>query len=47
MTEPLRPGSPAPDFSLEGSDGRTHRLRDELESAAVMLVFYPGNDTPG
>ena len=47
MTEPLAPGSRAPDFTLEGSDGRAHRLRDELEAAVVMLVFYPGNDTPG
>jgi peroxiredoxin Q/BCP len=38
------PGSPAPDFTLDGTDGpftlSTHRGRP------VVLLFYPGDNTP-
>jgi len=47
MHEPLPPGSHAPDFTLEGSDGRGHRLVEELRDGSVLLIFYPGNNTPG
>jgi peroxiredoxin len=40
-------GSRAPDFSLEASDGRRHSLADLLARSRVLLVFYPGNNTPG
>jgi peroxiredoxin len=40
-------GDTAPDFELAASDGRTYRLRDELLTHQVLLVFYPGNNTPG
>jgi peroxiredoxin Q/BCP len=40
-------GAPAPLFTLPASDGRTYTLQDELTRHHVMLVFYPGNDTPG
>lgn len=43
----LPPGSPAPDFSAEASDGQHYRLKDLLERSRVLLVFYPGNNTPG
>ena len=43
----LPPGSAAPEFRLQGSDGREHSLREILASARVLLAFYPGNDTPG
>ena len=43
----LQPGTPAPDFSAEASDGRSYRLSDLLKAARVLLVFYPGNNTPG
>ena len=43
----LEAGAPAPDFDLAGSDGRRHRLRRMLDESYVLLVFYPGNDTPG
>jgi thioredoxin-dependent peroxiredoxin len=39
-----RPGDPAPDFELEGTDGR-FRLSDH-RSARVVLLFYPGDNTP-
>ncbi|CAA9211523.1 MAG: hypothetical protein AVDCRST_MAG76-158 [uncultured Acidimicrobiales bacterium] len=44
MAEP-RVGDPAPDFSLVGSGGRTFQLADQRGSPMV-LVFYPGDDTP-
>lgn len=47
MSVPLKPGDVAPEFSLQGSDGQTHRLSDLLTESNVLLVFYPGNDTPG
>ena len=47
MSIPLKPGSPDPDFELQGSDGRSHRLSDLLSRSNVLLVFYPGNNTPG
>jgi peroxiredoxin len=43
----LAPGDPAPDFTLPGSDGRLHTLSAILSETRVLLVFYPGNDTPG
>ena len=43
----IDPGEPAPDFTLEGSDGRLHTLSELLRDGRVLLVFYPGNDTPG
>ena len=43
----LQPGSPAPDFSAAASDGQRYRLTDLLQKNRVLLVFYPGNNTPG
>jgi thioredoxin-dependent peroxiredoxin len=43
----LAPGTPAPDFSAPASDGVTYRLSDLLRGSRVLLVFYPGNNTPG
>jgi peroxiredoxin len=43
----LAPGSPAPDFSAIASDGNRYQLRQLLEQSRVLLVFYPGNNTPG
>ncbi len=38
-------GDAAPDFELPGTGGRTYRLSD-LRGQAVVLVFYPGDNTP-
>jgi len=35
----------APDFSLEGDDGKLYRLSEHL-GERVLLVFYPGDNTP-
>lgn len=39
-------GKKAPNFSLEGSDGKTHSLAD-YKGKRVVLYFYPKDDTPG
>ncbi len=44
---PLQAGSVAPDFTAAASDGRTYNLRRLLQESRVLLVFYPGNNTPG
>ena len=38
-------GEPAPDFTLHGSGGATYSLAD-YRGRPVVLVFYPGDDTP-
>lgn len=38
-------GEVAPDFTLPSTEG-TIRLSDRLKQRAVLLVFYPGDDTP-
>ena len=38
-------GSAAPDFSLPGTGGRSYSL-SEYAGQPVVLVFYPGDDTP-
>ena len=42
----LRPGDPAPDFSLPGSDGRTYRLK-ELAGGPVVIAWFPKAFTGG
>lgn len=42
----LNEGDAAPDFSLEGSDGREHTLGD-FRGKYLVLYFYPRDDTPG
>jgi len=40
-------GARAPDFVLEGSDGRRYDLTRLRREGPVLLVFYPANDSPG
>ena len=39
-------GKKAPDFSLPGSDGKKHSLKD-YQGKTVVLYFYPKDNTPG
>ena len=39
--------SPAPDFEADASDGERYRLSRLLGQSHVLLIFYPGNNTPG
>jgi peroxiredoxin len=43
----LAEGDQAPDFEARASDGQTYALHRLLEDSYVLLLFYPGNDTPG
>ena len=45
LREPLAVGSRAPDFSALDQDGNLVTL-SSLLGRAVILVFYPGDDTP-
>lgn len=38
-------GDPAPDFTLPGTGGSNYSLAD-FRGQPVVLVFYPGDDTP-
>jgi len=44
---PLTVGQKAPEFSLVSSAGDTVRLSDFAGTHHVVLVFYPGDETPG
>jgi peroxiredoxin Q/BCP len=45
-SKPLPAGTPAPEFSAQDDSGRTITL-SSLRGRNVILVFYPGDDTPG
>jgi peroxiredoxin len=47
VSELIAVGAKAPDFTVAASDGKTYRLGDVLKAKRVLLVFYPGNNTPG
>jgi peroxiredoxin Q/BCP len=42
----IEPGRPAPTFSLNDQNGRTHTLAG-YKGHPVVLYFYPKDDTPG
>jgi peroxiredoxin Q/BCP len=43
----LKPGDPAPAFTLPGSDGRTYSLSDFKGKTAVVLAWFPKAFTGG
>ncbi len=47
MSALLPLGSQAPRFSADASTGETLHLENVLERGPVVLIFYPGNNTPG
>ena len=42
----LKPGDVAPAFSLQGSDGKTHRLSD-YKGKTVVIAWFPKAFTGG
>lgn len=44
---PLNEGDAAPEFSLPADTGKTISLKDFRGKQAVVLYFYPKDDTPG
>ncbi len=42
----LKPGAPAPGFTLPDADGQPVSL-DDFRGTSVVLYFYPKDDTPG
>lgn len=45
MADRVGVGDPAPDFTLPGTGGREYSL-SEFRGRPVVLVFYPGDNTP-
>ena len=45
FSDPLAAGTAAPDFTLPQQDGKAVSL-SKLRGKNVVLVFYPGDDTP-
>ena len=43
----VRVGDPAPEFDLPSANGQRIRLKDYRGKSAVVLSFYPKDDTPG
>ena len=43
----LKVGDPAPDFSLKGTDGKTHRLAGYRGKQAVVVAWFPKAFTQG
>jgi thioredoxin-dependent peroxiredoxin len=46
FSDPLPVGAAAPDFTLQDDAGQSVTL-SKLRGRSVVLVFYPGDDTPG
>jgi peroxiredoxin Q/BCP len=43
----LAVGDAAPDFTLSGTDGTQHKLRDMVGKQAVVIAWFPKAFTPG
>lgn len=46
-TNSLKVSDQAPDFTLKNQAGKEIRLKDFLNKQNVLLIFYPGDSTPG
>ena len=47
MARGIQAGDKAPDFTLPAQSGEPVRLSDRFGERAVVLYFYPKDDTPG
>jgi peroxiredoxin Q/BCP len=47
MKARLEVGDAAPLFTLQGSDGREHRLEEHRGERLVVLAWFPKAFTPG
>lgn len=47
QTPELKPGDMAPNFSVKGSDGKTHSLAEHKGKRAVVLAWFPKAFTGG
>ena len=47
MVVGLEVGDVAPDFKLQGTDGKTHHLQEYLSEGAVVLAWFPKAYTSG
>ena len=45
--EDLKVGDAAPDFALQGSDGKTYKLSELRGKQAVVIAWYPKAFTGG
>lgn len=43
----LKPGDAAPDFELQGSDGKTYKLGDLKDKQAIVIAWFPKAFTGG
>ena len=47
MAPTLKVGDMAPDFSLQGTDGKTHKLSDYRGKSSVVVAWFPKAFTQG
>jgi len=47
QTPTLKVGDMAPDFSLQGTDGKTHKLSDYRGKSSVVVAWFPKAFTQG
>lgn len=45
--EPLKVGDDAPNFSLQGTDGKTHKLSDYKGKQGIVIAWFPKAFTGG
>jgi peroxiredoxin Q/BCP len=43
----LKPGDPAPNITAKDQDGKSYKLADFAGKQAVLVYFYPKDNTPG